>query len=531
MRQEIKIISVLFIILIINCISCNKFNPDFIDQIEQNNSKSIVLSDLEVYDDIGFYMPDPESSRWKPVKIPFIHKMKPADFFINFNSVWLRGKFKLSGNEWNPASACYGIRLGPVSAANVVYMNGMTVGSLSTREFNKWLWPGSYVFPSYIKLKETNEVYLHFITRNKYITLMSDIFIQGENSFSLSEKWNNFFYSQLPMGLCILLIGAVIVLLYNYYTQRNKRYLIYSLFFINTIIILVLIYFPSNSMYIGLTAKVISSLLPFNILFTIIIFQSFYGIYLWKHNLTAGVILLSLSFFIITRSHNPFTTDVFLRPFVYAGIAALLYLIFLVHLLNSLKQDMYKYHFSIVLFLFIVISEVVQSLGIIFNIWYQYLCIFYSIPLFAIIIIIFEIRESKQRRTELNKLYEKFRKNGNNTSITDLAEKKIEKVIQFLNENYTSDISREGLAGAVEMNPNYLCTVFHKRTGKKIHDYINELRIADAAQQLTGPDSEKKVIDIALGVGFDSLTTFNRLFKYNYKRTPTEYKKKNNSLK
>ncbi len=530
MKKENLIILVFVFLFFLNCNPRDNYKSIFIQKPEQKEHNAIVLSDLEVHNDTGFDLPDADSPDWKPVKIPFIHRMQSAPLFMNFNSVWLRGKFKLNGHEWNPRSDCYGIRLGPVSAVNIVYMNGLTVGSLYLDELNKLLWPCSYVFPTYVNLKETNEVYIRFITGNEYITLISDIIIQDEESFSRSEKWNNFLYNQFPMGICILFIGVVALFLYNYFIQKNKRYFFYSIGFANTIIILLLIYFPSNTPPIELKACIISALLLFNILFTFIIFQSFYGIYLWKHNITAAVILLLLSVFIFKRSHNSFNTDVFLRPLAYAEIVSLFYIIFLICLLNLLKQDRYKLYFSITLFIIIFIAEVVQSAGIFFNIWYHYFYILYSTPLFAIFIIIFEIRENKQRRIELKKLHEKLKKNGiDNNSITESAEKKIEKIIGFLNENFTSDISREGLASAVDMNPNYMSTIFYRHKGKKINDYINGLRIGYAARQLTGPDNGKKIIDIALGVGFDSLTTFNRLFKSIHKITPTEFKKKNNN--
>ena len=68
--------------------------------------------------------------------------------------------------------------------------------------------------------------------------------------------------------------------------------------------------------------------------------------------------------------------------------------------------------------------------------------------------------------------------------------------------------------------------LFCIHTGKKINEYINHLRIADAARQLKEPDNRKKIIDIALATGFESLSTFNRAFKINLGLTPMEYRKK-----
>ena len=108
-------------------------------------------------------------------------------------------------------------------------------------------------------------------------------------------------------------------------------------------------------------------------------------------------------------------------------------------------------------------------------------------------------------------------------SITDSAKIKIEQVKEFLKENFREDISREGLASAVDMSPDHLGRIFKKDTGEKITDYINKLRINEAAKQLRY--KENKIIDIAYEVGFESLRTFNRVFQYQQGVTPTEYRK------
>jgi hypothetical protein len=45
-------------------------------------------------------------------------------------------------------------------------------------------------------------------------------------------------------------------------------------------------------------------------------------------------------------------------------------------------------------------------------------------------------------------------------SITETSEDKLKIIIKFIDDNFTSDISRKGLAPAVELNPNYICPIF-----------------------------------------------------------------------
>jgi AraC-like DNA-binding protein len=108
-------------------------------------------------------------------------------------------------------------------------------------------------------------------------------------------------------------------------------------------------------------------------------------------------------------------------------------------------------------------------------------------------------------------------------SITSLTEEKIKKAIDYIDENYTSDISREGLAASLDISPNHLGKFFKIHTGKKINEYINELRIHDAAKKLR-EQKQETIINIAFSVGFESLSTFNRTFLKIMGITPSEYK-------
>jgi transcriptional regulator GlxA family with amidase domain len=107
--------------------------------------------------------------------------------------------------------------------------------------------------------------------------------------------------------------------------------------------------------------------------------------------------------------------------------------------------------------------------------------------------------------------------------ISDMAEEKIQKVVGYIQENYTFDISREGLAATVDVHPDSLGKLFKSFTSKKLGDYINELRVKDAAAKLV--ETDDTIINIAFAVGFDSLRTFNRVFPKYFNLTPEKYRK------
>ncbi len=107
--------------------------------------------------------------------------------------------------------------------------------------------------------------------------------------------------------------------------------------------------------------------------------------------------------------------------------------------------------------------------------------------------------------------------------ISNMAEEKIQKVVGYIHENYTFDISREGLAATVDVHPDSLGKLFKSFTSKKLGDYINELRVKDAASKLI--ETDDTIINIAFAVGFDSLRTFNRVFPRYFGMTAEKYRK------
>jgi AraC-like DNA-binding protein len=114
------------------------------------------------------------------------------------------------------------------------------------------------------------------------------------------------------------------------------------------------------------------------------------------------------------------------------------------------------------------------------------------------------------------------------TSITPHTEEKIKAAIIYINANFRDNVTREGLAAMQSITPDHLGKAFRKYTGKKINEYVNDLRIKEAMKLLWTTD--RKIIDIAFSLGFESLSTFNRLFTKILKTPPRNFRKKNSIL-
>jgi AraC-like DNA-binding protein len=125
--------------------------------------------------------------------------------------------------------------------------------------------------------------------------------------------------------------------------------------------------------------------------------------------------------------------------------------------------------------------------------------------------------------TMLNEKIEKLLKKKPETAMSTIAEEKIKNAIKYVNENYLQEITREDLAGYVGVHPDSLGKQFKKYTGFKLGDYINELRVNEAARRLR--DEDTNIIDIAFDVGFESVRTFNRIFPKFMNETPNNYRK------
>ena len=124
---------------------------------------------------------------------------------------------------------------------------------------------------------------------------------------------------------------------------------------------------------------------------------------------------------------------------------------------------------------------------------------------------------------ELRREYESEVNMKNRKNLTDKTIFAIERVHSYIKLNFKDDITRESLASVVDMSPDHLSRMFKKHTGGTIKDLINRLRIESSLKRLQCID--KKIVEIAFDVGFESLSSFNRIFKKIKGITPSDYRK------
>ena len=85
----------------------------------------------------------------------------------------------------------------------------------------------------------------------------------------------------------------------------------------------------------------------------------------------------------------------------------------------------------------------------------------------------------------------------------------------------------EELAGAINCSRHHLSQAMNEQLDKTFYDYINQYRVTEAKTLLADPSrASHKIAAIAFDAGFNSISTFNDVFKKIAGQTPTQYRKK-----
>lgn len=99
----------------------------------------------------------------------------------------------------------------------------------------------------------------------------------------------------------------------------------------------------------------------------------------------------------------------------------------------------------------------------------------------------------------------------------------LEKINQYLEENYQSDISLESAAEVVNLSSSYLSFVFKEISGENFVDYVNKFRIEKAKLILKG--SSVTLEQVAKTTGYGSANSFSKIFKKYEGITPGQFRK------
>ena len=95
------------------------------------------------------------------------------------------------------------------------------------------------------------------------------------------------------------------------------------------------------------------------------------------------------------------------------------------------------------------------------------------------------------------------------------------KMINYIHENYSKDISLDHISEYLKLSHGYVSTMFKYYTGENFKDYLNFYRVKKAKEILEGRNL--KINEVADMVGCNHINTFIRIFKKYEGVSPSKY--------
>ena len=98
----------------------------------------------------------------------------------------------------------------------------------------------------------------------------------------------------------------------------------------------------------------------------------------------------------------------------------------------------------------------------------------------------------------------------------------LERLLVYLHEHYKEPLTRQEIAEALNYSQSYVSHVFAESLGTTLTGYLNRLRLDEACTMLGSTDLS--VSEIAMGLGFGSIRSFNRCFVKQFGVSPSVYR-------
>lgn len=116
-----------------------------------------------------------------------------------------------------------------------------------------------------------------------------------------------------------------------------------------------------------------------------------------------------------------------------------------------------------------------------------------------------------------------FEDTAETSQTSDLAEKRLKKMLSFIHGNYRSDLTVDQIARSANISRSECFRCFRNIIGKKPITYLNEYRLKAAAEMLTTTDM--LITEICFACGFTHSSYFGKLFSRYYGVTPKQFRR------
>lgn len=99
--------------------------------------------------------------------------------------------------------------------------------------------------------------------------------------------------------------------------------------------------------------------------------------------------------------------------------------------------------------------------------------------------------------------------------------KRFHKIFDYIETNYSHEMSSSDLAEIAHISPYYFCRIFKQVTGRTPTEYINEIRLRKSIELLK--TDSMSITEIAMNCGFNDINYFSRVFKKRYGISPSKF--------
>lgn len=116
--------------------------------------------------------------------------------------------------------------------------------------------------------------------------------------------------------------------------------------------------------------------------------------------------------------------------------------------------------------------------------------------------------------------------------VIDENDEQVKELLDFMKTEkpyLKSNLTISDLASELNTQPHILSSLLNNKLSKNFFDFVNQYRIEEFKIQIEDPENKKyTILALAFECGFNSKSSFNRIFKNYEGVTPSEYLKKNN---
>lgn len=101
----------------------------------------------------------------------------------------------------------------------------------------------------------------------------------------------------------------------------------------------------------------------------------------------------------------------------------------------------------------------------------------------------------------------------------------IHTIMEYIEHHFYQQITLDDIADFTNYNKTYLPSIFKRKMGITIFQYLKNIRLQHCLQELK--ETDETIVNIALKNGFANIQSFNKVFKEIYQMTPAQYRKPN----